>query len=61
MEKQLKQWGSGLAIYFNTNEIELLGLKEGDIVDLSDIFKIRSYKKLPKNQTMKEIKNEVSK
>jgi len=61
MIKQLKEWGAGLAIYFESKEVELLNLKAGDEIDLSDIFKIKTYKKLPKNQTMKMIKDEVRK
>ena len=69
MIKQLKQWGNGLAIYFDSNEIETYGMKLGDKIDLSDMFltqvsikKVNNmYKKLPKNQTKEMIKKEVSK
>lgn len=73
MEKKLKKWGNGLGIYFDTNDIETFGMKENDIVDLSDMFlkevKIKkvghTYKKLPTNddnlELLKKIKKEVRK
>lgn len=57
MKKILKEWGSGLGLYFDQSDIEYLNLKKGQTIDLSDIFIIRGeYKKLPKNQTSKQIK-----
>lgn len=64
MIKILKRWGSGLGIYFDNEEIDLYGLKEGDKLDLSDFFLIDSVKlkKLPKSKNIQEdIKKEVKK
>ena len=42
MIKKIQKWGNGLGIYFDTKEIQLLGLRNGDKVDLSDIFLIQA-------------------
>lgn len=60
MIKQLKRWGSGLAIYFDTKEIELLGLRENDKIDLSDIFLIQ-VTKFKSNKLKKELNADDSK
>lgn len=58
MEKTLKPWGSGLGIYFNSNEIEKLEMKEGDKIDLSDMFLI-NVQSLKQKGIYKKIKNKV--
>ena len=40
MIKKLIKWGNGLGIYFDSKEMEYLGLKMGDKIDLSDMFLI---------------------
>ena len=53
MIKQLKQWGAGLGIYFDSKEIELLGLRENDKIDLSDIFLIQAKNLQNKSSQLK--------
>ena len=38
MKKQLKEWGNSLVITFSPEEQRIYGLKEGDIIDLDDMF-----------------------
>lgn len=38
MRKILKQWGQGLGVYFDQEDIKIYGLKENDIIDLDDMF-----------------------
>lgn len=56
LRKTLKLWGNNLVAVFTAEDKITYGLDEGDIVDISDLVKI---KKLPKNQTMKQIKQEI--
>jgi hypothetical protein len=37
-EKKLQKFGEGLMIYFSKREIEIFKLKNGMILDLSDMF-----------------------
>ncbi len=37
MEKLIKSWGRGLGIYFDKEDIKILELKEGNIVDIKII------------------------
>ena len=56
LKKELKRWGNNLVVVFANAEERVYNLEEGDIVDISDLVKI---KKLPKNQTSKQIKKEI--
>ena len=56
MIKIIKQWGGSVGILLDTEDLKIYDFKVGDIVDV-EIVKIS--KKLPKNQTMKEIKENV--
>lgn len=51
MNRKLKKWGFGFGIYFTKDEIEELGYKEGDVIDISDIVKLN--KKGGKNDKRK--------
>ncbi len=39
LKKIVKKWGEGLGIYFGKEDIEILQIKEGDILNLEDAFK----------------------
>jgi antitoxin component of MazEF toxin-antitoxin module len=58
IKKQIFRSGNSFVIYLDKSIMENLNLKEGDFVDVSDIYKINI---LPKNQTMKQIKQEIKK
>ena len=45
LHKRLKKWGNSLVVVFNKEDIDLYGMKEGDIVDLSDLFLIQKKMK----------------
>jgi len=49
MIKRLINLSGGLVIYFTKKEIELFGLKEGDVIDLSDMF-LTQVKKFTKEK-----------
>jgi hypothetical protein len=59
MIKILKRWSDSNVLLFNDDELKAYGLKIGDIVDV-ELCKVK-FKKLPKNQTMKQINKEVLK
>lgn len=40
MRKIIKKWGNAAGVLFSAEDLELYGLKIGDIVDLSDMHKI---------------------
>ena len=67
MKKKIIKIGNSQGITFTSQEMDNYGMRLGDVIDLDDMFleDVKSnrnkYKKLPKNQTMKEIKQEVSK
>ncbi len=44
MKKVLKQWGKSLGIYFDAEDIKIYKLKEGEVLDLSDMIKERKNK-----------------
>lgn len=58
LKKELKRWGNNLVVVFASAEERVYNLSEGDIVDISDLVKIKT---LPKNQTIKDIKKEIRK
>ena len=43
MRKEIKHWGNSAGILFSKQELKLYGLKVGDIVDLEDIIKVKSF------------------
>lgn len=45
MKKIIRKTGSSLGIIFNKEEQKILRIKEGDIVDISDIVKLKKEKK----------------
>lgn len=67
MKKKIIKIGNSQGITFTSQEMDNYGMIIGDVIDLDDMFledvksKRKNYKKLPKNQTMNQIKKEVSK
>tara|TARA_Y100001951_G_C11251667_1_gene246808 strand:- start:144 stop:284 length:141 start_codon:yes stop_codon:yes gene_type:complete len=43
-KKIIKVGGDSIGIRFNVNEAELYDLVEGDILDLTDVFKVENKK-----------------
>jgi hypothetical protein len=43
-KKIIKVGGDSIGIRFNVNEAELYDLAEGDILDLTDVFKVENKK-----------------
>lgn len=41
MQKVIKKWGTGLGIYIDKEDIRILDLKKGDIVDIEIYVKRR--------------------
>jgi hypothetical protein len=58
LKKVLKRWGNNLVTVFTAEEESTHNIKVGDVVEISDIKRI---KKLPSNQTIEDIKKEVKK
>jgi|TARA_R100000750_G_scaffold62840_1_gene58456 hypothetical protein len=48
MKKIVKVYGHSLVIVFNNEDKEVYNIKKGDILDLSDAFKVK-YKKVKKD------------
>lgn len=44
MRKIIKKWGDGLGIYFDKEDVKIYGLKEGEVIDLDDIFMVKEEK-----------------
>ena len=49
-KKIIKVGGDSIGIRFNVNEVELYNLVEGDIIDLTDIFKVDTSKTSKENK-----------
>ena len=58
IKKQIFKSGNSFVIYLDKNIMNSYDLKEGDFIEISDMIKVK-FKQLPKNQTMKEIKEPV--
>lgn len=50
MKKIIRKTGSSLGIIFNKEEQKILGIKEGDIVDIDDIIVIPKEKEAKKKR-----------
>ena len=50
MKKKIKKYGNGLVIHFTKEEVELYGLREGDVIELDDMFIQKQNKKKQKNE-----------
>ena len=59
IKKQIFKSGNSFVIYLDKNIMNSYDLKEGDFIEISDMIKVKTYKQLPKNQTMKEVKENV--
>ena len=60
IRKKVCKSGNGYVLYLDNTIIQGFELKEGDLVDISDMYKVlENIKQLPKNQTMKEVKEHV--
>lgn len=46
MRKIIKKWGEGLGIYFDKEDVQIYGLKEGEILDLDDMLVQGAKKKV---------------
>lgn len=38
MKKIIKKWGNSLVIRFSPDDVSMFGLREGDVVDIADMF-----------------------
>ena len=38
MKKRIKTWGSSLVIVFTKDDIDLYGIKEGDVINMDDLL-----------------------
>ena len=45
MKKKVKKWGKGLGIYIDKEDAEIFRVKEGDIIEISDIIVIKSKRR----------------
>lgn len=62
IKKQIFRAGNSFVIYLDKLIMESYNLHEGDYIEISDMIKVLTkVKKLPKNQIIKQIKNEVKK
>jgi hypothetical protein len=60
MKKVIKNWGNGLGIYFDQEDIKIYKLKEDDLYDL-ELVKIKSHTyKSMKSHKHKKRKNDKS-
>lgn len=41
MKKLILRWGANMGIRFSKEEQKILGIKEGDVIDISDIVVIK--------------------
>lgn len=44
MLKRIKKWGSSAVITISPEELELYGLQIGDVIDISDLVKVKEIK-----------------
>jgi antitoxin component of MazEF toxin-antitoxin module len=44
MRKEIVKWGDSAVIRFSPKELEIYGLKVGDVIDLSDMVKVKGKK-----------------
>lgn len=42
MRKEIKQWGDSAVIVFTKEDLKVYNLQPGDIIDISDIVKVKS-------------------
>jgi len=45
MRKKVKKWGDSLVITFTSQECEIYGIVEGDVIELDDMLIEKSIKK----------------
>ena len=57
LRKKLKRWGNNLVAVFTSEDEETYGLKEGDVIDISDML----IQKLPKIKSNKEMLKQIKK
>lgn len=51
MQKRIKKWGNSLVLIITSQEADVYGLKEGDIIEIDDML----WEKLPKKRIKKEV------
>lgn len=51
MKKKIQKWGNSLVLLISSQEAEVYGLKEGDIIEIDDML----WEKLPKKRIKKEV------
>lgn len=54
MRKKIKKWGNAAGILFSREDLELYGLKIGDVVDVSDMSKVDLKVTKKKKETKKK-------
>lgn len=45
MRKEIKKWGDSNVIILSPSDMKVYGLKTGDIVDISDLVKVKHNEK----------------
>jgi antitoxin component of MazEF toxin-antitoxin module len=45
MKKLVKKWGNSLVVVFSSEEAKIHDLKAGDVLDLTDMIKVKKEKK----------------
>lgn len=59
LRKKLKRWGNNLVAVFTSEDEEVYFLKEGNIVDISNILLHQNINKLSTIKSKKEIKEKI--